>query len=495
MTENSVFRAVPTDSEVSLYPSTWSSLSTIPIASQSDLSTEIVGSKRARMPATKARAWCVTLQLPVPSDETPEHVASSFFVPSPPPVLGVTFGRGQVDFSPASERLSFNGYFETSQQVTSARVQSWMPEADFVPVSIDQRASLLSACLQTSRRMVLPPLDEEVAGGGGGDASSVAGSRDESPFAAFVVSSVTTHDTHVMWTLGSPERPKPGNRGGSWMDPSKPGGGSAQMEAVVAVLRAEGPRRGPEMVAKMYPKLFMQYHNGVARLAEMLAPKPRDEDFVPRPWQAALLKVLAGDPHPRHIIWIADPRGDSGKSMLSTHICCEHDGILMQGKAADMAYAFNGQRVVIFDFARPVSLSECRDCFELAEGFKNRFIFSGKYVSGMKQVGMAHVVFMSNAKPPGGPDGPWTGGRLQLFELSPTKSFSAATAPSPWADGFVDAEADDATVVDRMVKDATERLDQLAVVTHDLMAKRLAKSHAGSKRSGSEPREDASETH
>jgi len=405
------------------------------------------------MPSVKSRAYVIVHVVDIPAGMSAQETAYAFVVSEPPAALGAVFGRGQLDASAHPNRLVFNGYIEFAQQQTQFRVQAWLPKADFVATAIDQREVHVAACTNAERRFSL----EEDEG---------------HPFVArYAEAPSTTHGDYVRWSLGSGARPKAGNPGGKWMDVMNPGGNSAKMQRVVELLKQHGPRFGPEAVAKEDPGLYMRNFNGIARLAEVLAPKTRDLDFEPRPWQEAFLAILKGDPHPRHIHWVADPAGGTGKSMLSTNICCEHDGIVMQGKVSDMAFAYNGQKVVIFDFARPVSLSECRDCFELAEGFKNKQIFSGKYHSGMKKIDMVHVVFFSNSKPP---DGIWTEDRLQLFELSRAPAFKTLSAFG----GAPEPEPED------ILDHAIAEMKRLARVTHALRDARLAKEAAAAAAGG-----------
>ena len=69
----------------------------------------------------------------------------------------------------------------------------------------------------------------------------------------------------------------------------------------------------------------------------------------------------------------------------------------MDARSADIKYAYNGQKVVLFDITR--SQPE-RFNYEVLESIKNGMIFSGKYESAVRIFAdVPHVVVFSNWGP------------------------------------------------------------------------------------------------
>lgn len=167
-------------------------------------------------------------------------------------------------------------------------------------------------------------------------------------------------------------------------------------------------------IASSMPDLFLRNHVGINALRSALANKPtEDVDFAPRKWQKDLMEILAGPVHDRHIYWIYDSVGGAGKSRLAKHLKIEHGAIELNGKGNDMAYAYNGQRIVLFDIARAAS-ENLKHLAIFAEQLKNGSLFSSKYTSQEKNFNPPHVVFFSNVMPP---EGLWSADRLQLVDL------------------------------------------------------------------------------
>lgn len=117
-------------------------------------------------------------------------------------------------------------------------------------------------------------------------------------------------------------------------------------------------------------------------LAAQNKQKLRDqfEDAILRPYQEKLFELLV--PDDRTILWVYDKAGNMGKTWMSKYIQAKLDGIrFTNAKTADICYAYNGERYVVFDFSR--SSSE-RINYDVIEQIKNRMLFSGKYESCSK---------------------------------------------------------------------------------------------------------------
>lgn len=114
-------------------------------------------------------------------------------------------------------------------------------------------------------------------------------------------------------------------------------------------------------------------------------------------WQAVLVDRCAGSPDDRKIHVVVDKIGQRGKSWL-TYLMVAHLGATILGnKDADAAYAWQGERVVIFDVAK----SRVGDInWGLVEKIKDGLLFSAKYQSGKKMFSKPHVLVFMNDDPP-----------------------------------------------------------------------------------------------
>lgn len=137
-------------------------------------------------------------------------------------------------------------------------------------------------------------------------------------------------------------------------------------------------------------------------------------EFVVRyPWQQRVLDYVAAPVHPRQILWIHDPFGGAGKSLLARHLACKHDAFYSTGgKVADVALAYDYQSTVVFDFARE---TEGFVSYAVMEQLKNGMMFSGKYESCMKMFAPCRVIVFANFRPA---DGKFSSDRLLIIELN-----------------------------------------------------------------------------
>lgn len=188
---------------------------------------------------------------------------------------------------------------------------------------------------------------------------------------------------------------------------------------------------GIKRVAQEFPEAFVKYPRGFRELERVLDERPRDEDFVPRPWQQRVLDRLKEPANDRNIVWVTDTAGNNGKSRLARHLVCEHNAIIMQGKIADMGFAYNKEPIVIFDITR--AQADCtKHLYSFAEQLKNGVLFSSKYESGQKVFKPPHVMFFSNTSYD--PEN-WTSDRVIELDLN-NPNFTAAPLP-PAEDPFV----------------------------------------------------------
>lgn len=106
----------------------------------------------------------------------------------------------------------------------------------------------------------------------------------------------------------------------------------------------------------------------------------------------------------RDIHWFWEPKGNMGKTILSTFFCDQRDALIIGGKKADCFYGVQkyianrggGPTIVIIDVPR-----ETLDYVSYAaiEKVKDGLFFSGKYDSDMVRFNRPHVIVFANERP------------------------------------------------------------------------------------------------
>lgn len=167
-------------------------------------------------------------------------------------------------------------------------------------------------------------------------------------------------------------------------------------------------------IARAYPKTYLLHGAKIAALRAAIKTRPGDAAFIPKQWQQDLINRVKGPADDRSIIWVLDSRGGQGKSRLARHLYCEHGACVLSGKVADMAYLYNGERIVIFDITRAAA-EHSDHLYTMAEQIKNRMVISTKYMSCTKACDEdVHVIFFSNQRPK---EGMWSDDRVTLINL------------------------------------------------------------------------------
>jgi hypothetical protein len=322
-----------------------------------------------------------------------------------PPVIGaalsetVSFACGQVEVKINDESaegkkedddeeeepsLVFKGYIEFSLQVTPLRIRDWLRVTD------DDNFTISPAFIKDRDKLI--------------KIRTAAETRYKGP------------DDLILpapWVFGKMDRASVGAR--------------TDMEEIRELCREHGPEEGVKRVAEQFPGQFVRYANGITQLAQLVVPRVREQDdFKLRPWQAAIHKIASGTPHPRHIYWVEDGKGNTGKSRLTTYMCREMKAIELDGRHMDAAFSYTGQPIVIFDLARCIDPLTLKDLYSVAEKLKNGQIYSSKYMSRLKVFHVPHVFFFSNSPPP---IGVWSADRLQHIVLSPADAFHHESQP------------------------------------------------------------------
>jgi len=159
-----------------------------------------------------------------------------------------------------------------------------------------------------------------------------------------------------------------------------------------------------EEILKKYPKWVREVYNH--KLIPLL------EGVTLRTWQIELEQVVLKPPHPRQIIWVTDPIGNNGKSWMAKYLHTNHKAqVFSGGKSADVAYALDSPRIVVWDLSRT---QEEHVNYGIMEDVKNGMVFSPKYESGSKVFPVPHVIVFSNFS---WPDGKFSVDRKHVIEL------------------------------------------------------------------------------
>ena len=116
-----------------------------------------------------------------------------------------------------------------------------------------------------------------------------------------------------------------------------------------------------------------------------------------RLWQLKLIDQLQQEPDDRKVTWIVDTKGNAGKTFITKYLLTEGNALRYEnGKSADVKFALNGEKIVLFDLSRS---QETHVNYEVIESVKNGVVFSTKYESKMKVFKTPHVIIMANFPP------------------------------------------------------------------------------------------------
>lgn len=157
------------------------------------------------------------------------------------------------------------------------------------------------------------------------------------------------------------------------------------------------------VLAETFPTEFAKYNKAADKLRtaheranKFAEVQSKYSEAALRAWQTITIrKLLAQDD--RKVTWVYDPVGNIGKSFLANYLVANHKAYLIEGgKRADVAYAYNYEPIVVFDYTRS---QEEQVNYSLIESFKNGRMFSPKYQSGMKIFAPCKVLCLSNFDP------------------------------------------------------------------------------------------------
>lgn len=116
------------------------------------------------------------------------------------------------------------------------------------------------------------------------------------------------------------------------------------------------------------------------------------------PWQKELVELTQTKPDDRKILWICSD-GNHGKTAIARYLLITNRSKVAyfnSGKNSDIAFAYNKEPVVIFNFPRS---KEGFISYDAMEGLKDGLLFSPKYESNTKVFNSPHVIVLANFYP------------------------------------------------------------------------------------------------
>lgn len=188
-------------------------------------------------------------------------------------------------------------------------------------------------------------------------------------------------------------------------------------------------------VAEAHPQEFIKYTRGIKELCNLFTTscKYAKPDSW-RVWQEELYSlVTTQEADDRKIIWYADPLGAGGKTTFMRYMVSnpEYRAIALSGKIADMAYSFNGHRIVFFDLTR-TQAEHMDHIYSFAETLKGGVLYSTKYEPVMKVFAPPWIVVFANICPD---MYKWSQDRYVVNHLSEAPPFTPVTTKWVFKDG------------------------------------------------------------
>lgn len=118
-----------------------------------------------------------------------------------------------------------------------------------------------------------------------------------------------------------------------------------------------------------------------------------------KPWQQQIIDLVDSKPDRRSVNWIWSILGDVGKSYLTSYLVAAKSAFLVTGgRQTDILYAYNNERIVVFDIARAY-VDNVDYLYTVMENFKNGMFLNSKFVSGMRVFKVPHVIVFANFEP------------------------------------------------------------------------------------------------
>lgn len=185
----------------------------------------------------------------------------------------------------------------------------------------------------------------------------------------------------------------------SWGDPPRPG-----TRSDIKMFLSDAKELSELDLADKHPDAYAKYYKAAARVRklaidqkELAGLKEDMEKVTLKPWQQKAISLLFWQ-NDREILWYVDFKGGAGKTFLTRWLLAMKGAFVARGgKVADIAYAYNNEDIVVFDFTRD---KEEFVNYSAIEALKDGLIASPKYESTLKiKRKPAKIICFSNFKP------------------------------------------------------------------------------------------------
>lgn len=131
-------------------------------------------------------------------------------------------------------------------------------------------------------------------------------------------------------------------------------GRRGDLTEVSELIKAGATKRS---IAEKCTEAYIKYHRGIERAIGILEAPAVWTPFphALKEWQQCVLDSLKLPVHPRRIYWFFESKGGVGKSTFALWLGSSYDCYYTTGGKHDRIYhAYEGQSIVVFDFARTV---------------------------------------------------------------------------------------------------------------------------------------------
>ena len=163
-----------------------------------------------------------------------------------------------------------------------------------------------------------------------------------------------------------------------------------------------GRRPTKRELASTFPSLYARYSNKCWDIADAFLPPPTLTASNPRfGWQTRVAGLVNGEPHARHIHFVVDPAGNSGKSWMCQFFLTtkpDQTQVLRIGKRDDLSYAIDESKTIFLIDVPRNQMTFLQ--YSVLESLKDQMIFSPKYESSFKILrNKPHVIVFCNEQP------------------------------------------------------------------------------------------------
>lgn len=155
---------------------------------------------------------------------------------------------------------------------------------------------------------------------------------------------------------------------------------------------------------KINSKNYLKYHSGYDKVINLCKDKIQENKFKDKYSKIELIDIqkqwleLLNEQNDRIILWIYDPDGGNGKSTFAKYMKSIYNCIILEhAKKEDIAYAYNGEDYVVFDYVRDIDPKTIN--YGIYESLKNGIMFSGKYESKSKYFIPPKIIVLANFYP------------------------------------------------------------------------------------------------